>query len=364
MPVNEEMEEASSSGVPGFETSVSFEYSSSGFSLALNEHSLGASSLPLAPLSSTTTVSDFVSDYFVPDFIASKRSAGQLHFFSMLKHVISPEHVERIQGRQRLPERSRLFSSPDWPYLGEMRIAEVDSQSVSRLIDAALESGYSPQTITHIRNVVRSVFALAIRTGHYLGANPADTVQLPPMRRKDNHTLSMDQIGYLLHAMCYPEREIALFVMLADLSAVETCALLWRHINILNTSRQAHQELIPPHSIAVRLLRNRAGLERTVGARKRFVRADHSLCLVLRELQEKSRFSGQDDFVFASRNGTAIHPENVAARRLKKVGKASGMEWLSWSVFRRTGIRARAEMGSAFGREIERILRGLPPIAV
>jgi site-specific recombinase XerD len=242
-----------------------------------------------------------------------------------------------------------------------MRLTQVDADSIQRLISAALRHGYSIQTATHIRNVVRSIFSHAARIGYHAGINPASLVTLPAMRRKESHTLSLSQVGYLLHAMGYPERELALFTMLVEMSVAEICGLQWRYLNLSATSRKLEHEVIPPLMIAVRKQRYRSEITSAVGSRKRFVRATHPLCSLLRELKARNHFTTLDDFVLVSRGGTPIHPENIAARRLKALGKSFGMAWLSWSVFHRTGTKLRRELGRSFEDEIEKLLSTLRP---
>jgi hypothetical protein len=73
-------------------------------------------------------------------------------------------------------------------------------------------------------------------------------------------------------------------------------------------------------------------------------------------LKHRSPFTGAQDFVLASRSGTPIYPENIAARRLKSVGKALEMPWLSWYVFHRTHLDLKTKLGRHLYREYERVL--------
>jgi site-specific recombinase XerD len=314
-------------------------------------------------LEPSPTVANFVKHSFIPEHVAVKRSAGRAHFYAILKHVLSPEELNQITGRPAVSERSKLVSMPDWPYIGKLPLNEVDTESIQRLVSAALHRGYSIQTATHIRNVVRSIFAHAATTGHHFGVNPASLVTLPAMSRREAHTLNLSQVSYLLHAMGSPERELALFTLLSDLGVAEICGLQWKYVNLSHSSVRAENEVIPPLTIAVRRQRYRGELDTTVGSRKRFVRTPQSLCSLLHELKTRSFYTSQDDFVLVSRKGTPLHPETIAARRLKAVGGAFGMEWLSWSVFRRTGIRLRSELGRSFHDHCEKLVFTLRSVA-
>ncbi len=325
------------------------------FSLNLNRPSANAGqALPIS-----ASVSEFVKRRFIPEHVEVKRSAGRAHFWAILKHVLSPDEVDQIAGRDASYDRSKLLPVPNWPYIGGLRLCDVDAEAVQRLVSTALEHGYSIQTATHIRNVVRSIFSFAARIGQHTGENPAASVNLPTMSRREAHTLSLSQAGYLLHAMSCPERDLALLTMLADLSVAEICGLQWKYLNLSNASYKLEHEVIPPLALAVRMQSYRGELSVAMGGRKRFARATPPLCFLLRQLKKRDRFIGPDDFVLTSRTGTPIRPENIAARRLKTLGQSFGMEWLSWSVFRRTGIKLRSELGRNFNEEVEKVLAAL-----
>jgi hypothetical protein len=60
------------------------------------------------------------------------------------------------------------------------------------------------------------------------------------------------------------------------------------------------------------------------------------ICSVLSDLRARHKLKDPEEFVFPSRSGTPINQDNVALRRLKAIGKALAMPWLSWRVFHRT----------------------------
>src|SRR5258708_18713995 len=91
-------------------------------------------------------------------------------------------------------------------------------------------------------------------------------------------------------------------------------------------------------------------------SRKKFVPVPELLCSILRGLKNRKDFTGPQDFVLASRSGTPVHPENIAARRLKSIGRACEIPRLSWYVFHRTQINLRSEFGRHLHKEYERVL--------
>ena len=139
----------------------------------------------------STTFADLVEVNFIPEFVATKRYAGRAHFQAILKYVLPPERAARAFGANRARTWNTLTAIPGWPYIDRLRFPEITADMIHGLTTAALARGYSVQTATHIRNVVRSIFAHAIRTGFYEGKNPASMVKLPPMARRQITTLTL-----------------------------------------------------------------------------------------------------------------------------------------------------------------------------
>lgn len=305
----------------------------------------------------STSIGEFVERRFIPEHVAIKRPAGRSYFRTILNHVLPPEQVARAFAVGPENPSNKLKAIPDWPYMQSVQLSEVSPEMIQHLTARALEQGYSIQTATHIRNVIRVIFSHAIRTGCYTGANPANLVTLPAMTRKEAHTLSLEQFKEVVHAMHYPEREIALFAILTDMSVAEICGLQWKYLNTSNVNRLVDEEFIPPKTIAVRKQSYRGQFGVVTASRRKFIRVPDVLCAVLQDLKNRKQFTAPHDFVLISRNGTPVHPENIAARRLKTIGRSLKMPWLSWRDFHRTRVMLKSEFGRKLNEEFERIIR-------
>jgi site-specific recombinase XerD len=303
--------------------------------------------------SSPLSFLEFVEQRFIPEFVSIKRSSGRTHYRAILKHVLPPKEVTRVFGVTPRQGKDKLEAIRTWPYMDALRLSEVTHEIVQRLISAALIHGYSIQTATHIRNVISAIFSHAIRTGFYLGQNPAALVKLPAMRRRQLHTLSFQQVKELLQAMCYPEREIALFAMLTNMNVAEICGLQWKYLNLSSNICKVEHELVLPRTIAIRKQSYRGELSSVIASRRRLVRIPPLLCLALEQVRSRMEFTKPQDFVLISRNGTPIHPENIAARRLKRLGRSFQMPWLSWSVFHRTRLDSEVGLVSNLHEQFE-----------
>jgi hypothetical protein len=308
---------------------------------------------PFLSFSGSMTIGDFVKLKFIPEFVAKKKTAGRNHFRAILKHVMPPEHIVRLLPSQPRGVKAKLAFIPGWPYIDELPLSRVNGDVIQRLTSAVLERGYSIQTATHVRNVIRSIFSHAIREGFYFEPNPAACVVLPRIERKSGDSLSFTQLQAVLCTMGYPERELVLLTLLTDMTIVETCGLQWKYVNLLSTSRIVEGgDVIPPFATAVRRQSYRGVLSNVLRSRKRLIPISHTLATLLNGLKTRKQFTGPDDFVLASRNGNPIYPDNLAARRLKFIGGSLQIPGLAWSVFYKTRVKLRSELGASFCEQL------------
>lgn len=289
------------------------------------------------------TVAEFIERRFVPEHVASMRSAGHDYFQAMLKHVLGPEQVDRAFGVDKERSRAKLTAIPGWPYLNAQRLCDVEPDHIQRIINAALENGYSTQTVTHIRNVIRKIFSHARDASCFHGENPAIRVVLPHMARKQSHVLTSDQLRQVIQNMRYPEKDVALLSILTDMNVAEIFGLQWKYVNSSEMGRLVDGEWIPPHTISVRNLSYRNQIRVVTDSRKRDIPISDLVYRVLQNIKGRKQSASKNGFVFSSRKGTPINQDNVAARRLKLIGKQLGMPWLSWNVFHRTSAQLSPE---------------------
>ena len=293
---------------------------------------------------SEMTFADFVRIKFVPEHVTAMRLAGRAHYNSILKHILTPAEVDRVFHAD--PERSKrkLEVVPDWPYLSNLRLHEVEPMHVERLILAALQRGYSTQTALHIRNVVSAIFLHAHKANFWRGSNPAKMVTLPKLTHKNTRLLSDTQTKAVLGLMGYPEREIALVAMLTKMNIAEICGLQWKHVNLTGVWSSADGEQIPPITIAVRRRWYRGEMDNVKNTRRRDLPIPGQLLPTLLRISGRKIYAGPNDFVLVSKAGTPVNSNNIAERRLKSIGKALHIPWLSWNVFRQGCMTSEPEL--------------------
>ena len=247
----------------------------------------------------------------------------------MLKHLITPQNVDRIFDGGEAPSRSKLKGVPGWPYVGGIPLSDIRPDHVRSLIEAAIAHGYSTQTVAHIRRAVSAIFSCARRTGFFAGENPAAETVCPEVVRERDHVLTLDQTRAALQAMRYPEKEMTLIALLTGMNLAEVCGLRWGFVNMTSSSRTVDGEPIAPRSISARKAtprnRHNTGIAIT-----------DSLLPVFSALSSRERFTGPDDFVLVSPTGKPLNLRYIAVRRLKAIGELIGVPGLSWQALRRT----------------------------
>jgi len=294
------------------------------------------------------TITEFVQTHFLPEFVATKTLAGRAHYYSILKHVLSPEEVDNVCAIYGGDLASKPPRRPDWPYLGNLRFRDVRPENVQQLISAAFAKGYSTQTVRHIRSVISSLFSYAKQELVFMGNNPARPAKVPELVRKSTPTLTLGDVELMLHAMRYPEREMTLIALLTDMNVSEICGLQWKHVNLTGAYSNLNGDLIPPITIAVCKRWYRGELANVKGARRREIQVPEMLLSVLLLLNGRAKFTGPDDFVLTSRSGKAINATNITARRLGLIGRNLGINTLTWQILRRARATIKADHGQNF----------------
>ncbi len=311
---------------------------------------------------SSMTVSEFVEKKFSPEYVAYKGFFGRMHYQSMLKHVVSPEEIDRlfrVDARERKP---RLKTVEDWPYLGHVRLRDVRPDSVQDLTSAALTRGYSTQTVAHIRNVVSTIFAHATKEMFFSGENPARLGHLPKVNRVQLPTLTRAEMARLINVMEYPEKEMALFAIVTGMTIAEICGLRWKRVNLSEQEvLTADDVAIPPRTILVREEWVRGQLIDVDKKRESSYKIPSPLLPVLRRLITRGEFTQPDDFVLVSRAGSPINPSNVLTRKLKPIGKEMKMPWLSWQHLRRLHRGFLSEFGIGFHDQMAGLMYAVSP---
>ena len=167
------------------------------------------------------------------EHVERKTLSGQTFYQSMLKHLLRPETVDRMLNKQSI-RNPRLKFVPGWPYLDEVRLCDITSDHVRRILESASEHGYSSHTIKHIKNIFFASISYAQQEGCFTGPNPARRVKAPPLYPTQPSITLASATMQILNLLQFPDREIALFCLTTDMNMVEICQLQWKHVNLRN----------------------------------------------------------------------------------------------------------------------------------
>jgi integrase len=267
---------------------------------------------------------EFVKARFEPDVMRNLKPAGRNDY-----HYILGRHV--------------------LPFVGDCRLAEITFEMIQEgVVQKMLDAGYAVQTVRHAWQATNAVFQHALRTKHFTGSPPTFGIRFPQMIRKPKHALTIPQARAVLEALKGRYRTMALVSMTTSMNLAEMCALRWKRLNLSEVPVLSEGEIIPAYSAAVRenFYHGAFGSPKTVN-RRRCVALPQAAVFELVKLRRITPFSGDDDIVFATRNGTPQLGSNLRARVIKPVGKRLGLPWLNWNCFRNTYATLGEQLGIA-----------------
>ena len=280
-------------------------------------------------------LAQFVASRFIPNHVQLKSRAGRTHYHAILKHVMTPDLVDRLFAPYHREVNGRLKAVPGWPYLDQLRIGDVTPEHVRQLTDSAAAHGYSHQTIKHIRNVVGRIFIHARKERVFSGENPVSDVKLRPSSQDRRPQLSVVEANAILNLMESPEREIALVAMSTGLRVHEICALQWKHINLGRTSSCFDEISIPPGFIFVSRHWVASGIVAVDPGKSRGISISTSLSRALMKMRQLNMVDSES-FVISHPDGCPVSPYGVRLHRLKLIGRKLGLPWISWQVLRQS----------------------------
>lgn len=278
----------------------------------------------------------FVESRFIPNHVELKGPAGRIHYHAILKHVLTPELVDRLFARYHGEVNGRLKALSGWPYLDHVGMGDVTADHIRRLTKSASAHGYSPQTVKHIRNVISAVFNHARKERVFIGDNPVSEVDLPPAPHKNRPGLSMVEANAILNLLESPEREVALLTMMTGLKISEICALQWKHINLGRSRSYVDGIHIPPGVIFVKKYWSGSEIVDFEAAKARGITVSTSFFRHLLSLRQAHKVSSSESFLIAAEDGGPLAPSRIRTHRLKPIARQLGLPWLSWQALRQT----------------------------
>jgi len=190
---------------------------------------------------------------------------------------------------------------------------------VARLIEELQRAGRKAWTIRGNLTVAGRIFDFARRRLGWAGQNPVrllDRSERPRSDQRERRVLGREELERLIGAA--DDRYCALFAFAAGTGARlgETLGLKWRSLDLERSTA----------SITHQLDRQGRHVELKTARSRRTVELPASLVSLLRARKLEAPYSGNDDYVFAARQGGPLEHRNVGGRALSRAVERAGLE--------------------------------------
>ncbi len=211
------------------------------------------------------------------------------------------------------------------PALGKVRLDRLTPQYVQALLDAKLREGLAPQSVIHIRGILRRALRRALRYG-WVARNVAALTDPPKLERKEIRPFNRHEAWSFLRAVEGDPLEALYSLALATgLRQGELLGLRWEDVDLEQATVRVNYALQryggELHMVPPKTARSR----RVVSVPDVAVRALQAH--KSRQMQDRRRAGErwQDGgLVFSTRWGTPIEPRN-ATRSFKRVLANAGL---------------------------------------
>ena len=222
------------------------------------------------------------------------------------------------------------------PRFGPMKVASITAEHVASLIRELEKSGLAPATITDYTKPLSGTMFYAVRRG-LITVNPCSLLTRDdrprPQQRKPDHAWNDDEIDALVDAAArlarqpearYDYAPLLKTALATGLRLGELLGLQWTDVDLrageLHVRRQWTRlgEYAPP--------KTRAAVRRVP------LSSDMVRCLSEHKLA--SRYSNDDEPVFASKSGRPLGHRGATGRGFEPAAKAAGLEGVSFHSMR------------------------------
>jgi integrase len=240
---------------------------------------------------SSLTVSDFAQKFFLPAVTARKKPSTAKFYTDLVDNHLTP-------------------------LLGNLRLREVTTRDVQRLLDA--RASLSQSSCLRIKTGASALLSHAIRLGFLNGPNAAREARAEGQRTDpDNYAYSIDEVLWMLERLPEPARAVVAVAAFSGLRESEIRGIRWedydgQFIHVRRSVWRTHvgDTKTPESKNAVPVI----GPLRTI-------------------LDAHRRKNGSSAWIFAGEKmGRPLHLDNLCRREIKPI---VGDRWRGWHGFRR-----------------------------
>jgi integrase len=262
--------------------------------------------------SSAMTVEDFIETKFMTQVVEKRKKSGRAHYDYILRRFILPT-------------------------IGQRRLCDVDVDAVEAVLAGIRAINLSWQTAKHAQNVISRIFRLARKLKLYHDENPAHDVEpgeKPVIKKRSGYTWA--QASIVLGKLTNPAYLMAKVSIVTSLGPAEMCGLRLANCNFTGGIKETEDGVLGPYCLGIRenWYRGERGSLKT-GKRCRNVPITPELAVELETyVAGRDKFTGPDDPLFSSRNGTPLDGHNIANRIFLPLAAKLGFP-VTWYGFRR-----------------------------
>ncbi len=234
--------------------------------------------------------------------------------------TVLPVYKHSTQKHRRWILKKHLL-----PQFGDTAVCDITRQAVQAYVAQLMRAEYAPKSIDHIHDVLSAILRTAVKWGH-LTDNPARAIDLPPLKTvRPKWALTPAQATTLLEALSPLGRAMVGLAILSGLRRGELFALRWRDVDEtgrLLTVREAIYDGV-------------VSTPKTDAGRRQIPLSATALALIT-EWKAHAYTSEPDAFVFSTRKGHPLAPNNVLRRVVFPACKSRELPRATWLTFRRT----------------------------
>ena len=261
-------------------------------------------------------------------------SIGQSKESSSSPAVLTVNKVIDLYRAEKMPQRDDTRRSYDiWlrkhiaPVWGESALSDVQARPVELWL-AGLS--LAPKSKVHIRGMLRILWEFAMWRGEVpVQRNPMELVKIKCATKRVHRprSLTVEEFGRFVQRLDEPFRTMALVSVCFGLRISETLALRWSDVDWLNCRLKVERAIVAQRVDEVKTSESRRALH-----------IDPHMIETLKAWKQRTEFSGQDDWMFASpvQLGRLPWSYDQVWRAYQKAGAEAGIGGLGTHSLRHT----------------------------
>lgn len=178
------------------------------------------------------------ADRYERDLLSQRDKGGRGGLSSATKMTLLEYwNVWSKECRQGVSEgwkisQDTIFRTQITPWIGRCKISDITSLDIGRLLSKEHDRGYSPQSITHIYNLLHRMFNDAIEHFEVLQHNPVKKRYRPKIPRKERNFFTPEESFHVLEVARTDRVGAAIWIaILGGLRPSEIQALRWESVD-------------------------------------------------------------------------------------------------------------------------------------